>query len=40
MAASLSIGEFSTMTRLSRKALRHYHEVGVLEPARIDPVSG
>ncbi len=40
MAALVSIGEFSTMTRLSRKALRHYHELGVLEPARIDPVSG
>src|SRR3954465_3348457 len=40
MAASLSIGGFSAMARLSRKALRHYHEVGVLEPARIDPVSG
>lgn len=40
MAVLLSIGEFSTMTRLSRKALRHYHELGLLEPARIDPVSG
>ncbi|MET1071674.1 MAG: MerR family transcriptional regulator [Umezawaea sp.] len=40
VAVLLSIGEFSTMTRLSRKALRHYHELGLLEPARIDPVSG
>ena len=40
MAVLLSIGEFSTMTRLSRKALRHYHDVGVLEPARIDPETG
>ncbi len=40
MAVLLSIGEFSTMTRLSRKALRHYHDLGLLEPARIDPVSG
>ncbi|MCS7477362.1 MerR family transcriptional regulator [Umezawaea endophytica] len=40
MAVLLSIGEFATMTRLSRKALRHYHDVGVLEPAKIDPETG
>ena len=28
------------MTSLSRKALRHYHDIGVLEPAHIDPNSG
>jgi DNA-binding transcriptional MerR regulator len=28
------------MTYLSVKALRHYHDVGVLEPAEIDPASG
>jgi DNA-binding transcriptional MerR regulator len=28
------------MTFLSIKALRHYHDVGVLEPARIDPDTG
>src|SRR4051794_10085367 len=36
----LSIGDFSRMTYLSVKALRHYHDVGVLEPAEIDPDSG
>ncbi len=36
----LTIGEFSRMTHLSVKALRHYHDVGVLEPAGIDPQSG
>lgn len=40
MAAHLTIGEFSKMTYLSVKALRHYHEVGLLEPAEIDPSSG
>ncbi len=36
----LTIGEFSRMTHLSVKALHHYHDVGVLEPATIDPSSG
>jgi DNA-binding transcriptional MerR regulator len=36
----LNIGEFSKMTHLSVKALRHYHDVGILEPAAIDPYSG
>lgn len=36
----LTIGEFSRMTHLSVKALRHYHDVGILEPATIDPHSG
>lgn len=40
MDTSLSIGDFSRMTYLSVKALRHYHEVGVLDPAEIDPVTG
>jgi DNA-binding transcriptional MerR regulator len=38
--AMLSIGDFSRMTYLSVKALRHYHDVGVLEPASIDPSTG
>lgn len=38
--AMLSIGDFSRMTYLSVKALRHYHDVGVLEPASIDPATG
>jgi DNA-binding transcriptional MerR regulator len=28
------------MTHLSIKALRHYHDMGLLEPAEIDPASG
>src|SRR5690242_19486153 len=36
----LSIGEFSRLTHLSVKALRHYHDVGLLEPAQIDPATG
>jgi DNA-binding transcriptional MerR regulator len=40
MTALLTIGEFSKMTYLSVKALRHYHDVGLLEPAEIDPSSG
>ena len=40
MAVRLGIGDFSRMTHLSVKALRHYHDVGLLTPAEIDPVSG
>jgi DNA-binding transcriptional MerR regulator len=40
MQATLTIGEFSRMTHLSVKTLRHYHEVGLLEPAQVDPGSG
>ena len=40
MTTKLSIGDFSRMTYLSVKALRHYHDIGVLEPAEIDPASG
>jgi DNA-binding transcriptional MerR regulator len=36
----LAIGEFSRITQLSIRTLRHYHEVGLLEPAEIDPRSG
>jgi DNA-binding transcriptional MerR regulator/effector-binding domain-containing protein len=35
----LSIGDFSRMTYLSVKALRHYHETGLLAPAWIDPAT-
>ena len=38
--ASLSIGEYSRATYLSVKTLRHYHEVGLLEPAHVDPFGG
>lgn len=40
MATLLTIGEFSRMTHLSVKALRHYHDMGVLEPAAIDKFTG
>jgi len=40
MSTLLTIGEFSKMTHLSVKALRHYHDVGVLEPAAIDRFTG
>jgi DNA-binding transcriptional MerR regulator len=40
VAARVTIGEFSTMTKLSRKALRHYHDLGLLEPAAVDPTTG
>jgi len=40
MGAQVSIGDFSVMTSLSRKALRHYHDLGLLVPAHIDPHSG
>ena len=40
MATLVPIGEFSKMTYLSVKALRHYHDVGLLEPAAIERDSG
>jgi DNA-binding transcriptional MerR regulator len=40
MTELLSIGDFSRMTFLTVKALRHYQQVGLLEPARTDPSSG
>jgi protein phosphatase len=36
----LSIGEFSARSRLSPKALRLYQQLGLLEPAAVDPGSG
>ena len=39
MSATLSIGEFSKLTHLSVKALRHYHDVGLLVPAAVDSES-
>ena len=36
----LTIGAFSRLTHLSIKTLRYYHEVGLLEPAVVDPDSG
>lgn len=40
MGVQVSIGDFSVMTSLSRKALRHYHDIGILEPAHIDSHTG
>lgn len=40
MAASLPIGDFSRATHMSIKTLRHYHRVGLLEPAEVDPGTG
>jgi DNA-binding transcriptional MerR regulator len=40
MSVLVPIGDFSRMTHLSVKALRFYHDQGLLEPARIDQDSG
>jgi DNA-binding transcriptional MerR regulator/effector-binding domain-containing protein len=40
MSTTLSIGDFSKATHLSVKALRHYHQLGILEPSEVDPLSG
>jgi DNA-binding transcriptional MerR regulator len=39
MPSSLAIGDFSRATHLSVKTLRHYHRLGLLTPAEIDPDS-
>ncbi len=40
MTTELTIGEFSRMTHLTVKTLRHYHRVGLLEPSEIDHRTG
>jgi len=35
-----SIGDFSRISRLGIKTLRYYHEIGLLEPSRIDRMNG
>lgn len=40
MTSTMSIGDFSRATRLSAKALRHYHRLGLLEPVIVDAVTG
>ncbi len=40
MDTVVGIGEFSKMSYLSVKALRHYHDIGLLEPAAVDPATG
>jgi DNA-binding transcriptional MerR regulator len=36
----LSIGDFSRATHMTVKTLRHYHQIGLLEPAGVDPRTG
>jgi DNA-binding transcriptional MerR regulator len=36
----LSIGRFSRLSGLTVKALRHYDEIGLLRPARVDEATG
>src|SRR5215471_11314068 len=40
MRTGLTIGEFATVTRLSVRTLRRYHEAGLLEPTTVDPFTG
>ncbi|WP_433714974.1 MerR family transcriptional regulator [Nocardia sp. CA-084685] len=40
MTAYMSIGDFSRATHLTVKTLRHYHRIGLLTPADIDPHTG
>lgn len=40
MTSTVSVGPFATMTHLRVKTLRHYHDVGLLEPARVDAWTG
>ena len=40
MNSTLPIGDFSRATRLSVKMLRHYHEIGLLEPVDVDVDTG
>src|SRR5919201_5916048 len=38
--ALLAIGRFSRLSGLTVKALRHYDEIGLLKPARVDGDTG
>ena len=40
MRTRVTIGDFSRASHLSVKTLRHYHQVGLLEPSEVDPDSG
>ncbi len=40
MRNCLAIGDFARATHMSVKTLRHYHRVGLLEPADVDPDTG
>src|ERR1700741_3629861 len=39
-SALLAIGDFSRATQLSVKMLRHYHQIGLLEPVDVDRATG
>jgi DNA-binding transcriptional MerR regulator len=34
------IGTVARLTQVSTRALRHYDELGLLKPARVDPLTG
>ncbi len=40
MKQTLTVGDFSRVTHLSVKTLRHYHQVGLLDPDQVDPDTG
>jgi len=40
MRSRVTIGDFSRAAHLSVKTLRHYHDVGLLEPSEVDPGNG
>ena len=35
-----NIGEFARLGGVSVRALRHYDEIGLLRPAKVDPLTG
>jgi DNA-binding transcriptional MerR regulator len=39
-SALLAIGDFSRATHMSVKMLRHYHQIGLLEPVNVDVATG
>src|SRR6476619_392140 len=36
----LNIGEFARLGQISPRMLRHYDEIGLLKPSRVDPHTG
>jgi DNA-binding transcriptional MerR regulator len=40
MGSRVTIGDFARASHLSVKTLRHYHDVGLLEPSEVDPNNG
>jgi DNA-binding transcriptional MerR regulator len=40
MGSRVTIGDFARASHLSVKTLRHYHDVGLLEPSEVDPDNG